>query len=105
MIQLAPRKLALISLECTRWARNIALATGKLDYTEIYDNNFQADHQLSNSIECYERFPLMKRKCLSEDSSNSNAIPKRRRVSGCETLRTKARDIWYSNSKPAIVGS
>jgi len=105
MIKMAPRKLAMISFECTRWARNIALARGKLDCTEVYENNVEPNANLSKSFEGYERFPLKKIKFMLDESSSSNVIKKRKTHSGFERLKTRGSNIWSRKSDTTIIGS
>merc|ERR1712157_467528 len=104
MIKLAPLKLALISMKCTRWARNIALATGKLDCADVYENTLQANPQFLKSFEGHERFPLKKRNFMLEDSSSSNITQKRKRSSRFEISKTKGTDIRSNSSDTNNVG-
>jgi len=91
--EVAPEALRIISSKCTRWARNVAFETGKVDFEEAYGSGrgetvqacfpFAPSKSLSERLENEGRFPLKKRKFLNE-TALSLMNQKKKRV--CESM-------------------
>lgn len=81
LIKNSHERLALVSADCSQWAKDLALATGKLDFEDLHESNSE---------------PPPKKKCLV----NSRSFDVKKRRFALKTANLNIEDVHESNNEP-----